>query len=1187
MKPIPGRSSPLTQGLAKCLIGAACLGSVAAQASSQFFDFNSDPTTSGLLTLFGSAIWQPTDGTGTSTNANDGFLQITAAQNSQRSAIVFADFDNGAVIQGFTFEADLRIGNGTSTPADGFSVNYVRANDPVLSVVANGGDPTTAGTDPNPPAGAQWIGHGVFATGPNGEDNLPEEGTWTGISIGFDAYNSGGSATGPWPFEAGGVNGCGPTSTGSDLIGISVRVDGILVQQIPLPTLNGGVNDASSIQTGPQDGTSNPDVLGWAHLKVTVSTSGVVDVYWKGAHIVNGYPSAYFPSPGALVFAGRTGGLNQNNNIDNISIVTIPATGATFSLATGFADGFSASASDSGSSVVDITKTASIVLNGVTATPTLSKTGSTTTIAYHGFPKLLTPGATNTVVINVQDTHGNPLTATRSFVTPSFGSLPAGFAVTGVNTGLPGFRMLPWQSGAEPNSIYWMEEQLEGLRGDNNADLSAATDGGFIDFTGVLNFNNNPASSGGGDAGNFQAAAGYPDSLFPGIPGANGFNGSSAQLILTYLQFSAPGLYTMGVNSDDGFVVTVGTNPRDRLAQVLGSFDGGRGSSDTVFQFAVTNAGIYPFCLRWENGSGELPGNGANLEWFTIANGVKYLVNDPSPTNASGVSAFYQGPAVTAYVSQINPYNGQTGCRPDRILVQITSGATSVAGHPSLLIDGTATSPAITTAGNVTTVLTTLAAPGMSAGSHTATLVWSDSGSTSHSNSWSFVVGAFPVLYSAMAAPVSSVDTAQPGFVLKVTQLDPGSVGDGGDVTGNNVEENNAHLAGLYFPDYGVNQADTAGGGGSGIPAVFDNIWYWTNAVDLNVVTSGGDFGLDYQMPGIPGLSGNANSYAAGFQTYLVFPTAGFYQMGVNSDDGFRVTEGIGVTRQVLHVTTAFTNMDMVAVVASTNNSDSYGGTLPITPIVAPAVWLDAASGCPNFPSVNLTGKIGVIEYNVCGHNVNQAAWAIQTNGGLAAIIVNNPGYGLPFVDTAGGLPVTIPVMVVNGRSSDGSSGAMDFWSTNSLTVSIGADAHLMLGQVNAGKGMSDQDFGFWVSTPGAYPIRLLYYQGNGGAGCEWSTLTPTIAVGGTRSLVNDNTDSNSIMAYRAVKTLPVLNPPQVNAGTLTLTWNGAGILQSTPTLSPTHWTDVNPQPGNNIYTAPASGAPTYYRVRVPSPVTP
>jgi hypothetical protein len=1167
--------------LLKCFMGVGVLAAATAHASTQFFDFNSDPTTSGLLTLYGNGVWQSTDGAGAATNANDGYLQVTAAVGSQRTVIVFADFDNGAVISGFTFDADLRIGNGTSSPADGFSINYVRADDPVLSVVANEGDPSSAGSDPNPPAGAQWIGHGVFATGPDGEDNLPEEGTWTGVSIGFDAWDSGGSATGPWPFEVGGVNGCGPTSTGSDIIGIDVRVDGWLVQQIPMPTLNGAVTDATSLQTGPNDTTGNPDVLGWAHLTVSVDTNGVLNVTWKGVKVVSNYQTTYFPSPGALVFAGRTGGANENHDIDNIKIVTIPSAGAVFGPATGFPDGVTITVTDSGPSVVDPTKPAGFVLNGVAVTPTVSKTGTTTTLAYHGWPAILTPGATNTLVASVQDTHGNPLSATRTFVTPAFTPLNSAWAVTsGVNLTQPGFRMLPWQSGNEPNTVLYMEQQLEGLDGTNNANLSSATDGGFIDWTSVINFNINV---GNGDNGNFQTANGYPDVFFPGIPGANGLTGSSAELILTYLQFASPGLYTMGVNSDDGFVVTAGSNPRDILSPVLGQFNGGRGSSDTTFQIAVTNAGVYPFCLRWENGNGELPGNGANLEWFTVANGVKYLINDPSPTNTSGVAAYYAGPAPRAYVSNLNPYNGQTACYPDRVLAQITSQATSVSGAPVLLIDGVDSHAATTTAGNITTVLATLAAPGMSAGTHTATLVWSDTAGHNYSEPWSFTVGAFPTLWAALSSPVNSVDTTKPGFVLKVTQLDPSVVGDNGDSTANNAEENNGLLEGLYFPDYGTNTADTVNGGGSGIPAVFGNVWYWTNAVDFNVVTSPGDFTYDYALPGIPGVTGNANFYAAGFQTYLVFPTAGFYRMGVNSDDGFRLTEGLGMTRQALHVTGAGINQDMEAVVASTNNSDSFGGSLPVPPIVAPGVWLDAAAACPGWPSMNITGKVGIIEYNQCGHNCNQAAWCVQTNGGVAAVIVNQPGYGLPFVADGSGLPVTIPVFVVNGRSADGGTGALDFWRTNNLTVSFGDDAYLRLNQANYGKGMSEVDSGFWVPVAGAYPFRLMYFQGGGGAGCEWSTISPS----GVRSLVNDVTDPNSIRAYRAVTTHPKLNAPTVSGGTVTVTWQGAGILQSSTTIRPADWSDVSPQPGNNVFTAPSSGAPTYYRVRVPVPVQP
>jgi hypothetical protein len=845
--------------------------------------------------------------------------------------------------------------------------------------------------------------------------------------------------------------------------------------------------------------------------------------------------------------------------------------------------------------------TIALTLNGKTVTPTsLVTNGTIITVSYVLPNPPFMPGSTNTASLALKDTKGNSYSSSGSFVVEQFGYAQAAWAVTGVNTNQPGFRLLPWQSGSEPDRVYWVEEQLEGLHGANNANLTSATDGGYIDFTGVVNFNINPASAAGADLGLFTTANGYPDSLFPGIPGANGLNGSTASELLTFLQFDNPGLYTMGVSSDDGFVVTVGPDPRDRLATVCGQYDAGRGTSESLFDIYVASAGIYPFCLRYFNGAGELPGNAASLEWYTVEpNGTRILINDPSSTNKSGVKAFFSGPSLPAYVSQINPYAGDTAAWPDRVLVQLTDAGTQVktTPAPALLIDGASTSPVISKQGGITTLLVTFPVPGLSAGPHTATLVWSDTGTLNASNSWSFTVGAFPTLYQSMSTPTNSVDKTKPGFVLKVTQLDPATVGDSGDVTANNVEENNAHLAGLYFPDYGTNQVDTVNGGASGIPAEFDNIWYWTNAVDFKIVYTGsaayqGDFSYDYPMPGIPGNSGFSQSFATGFQTYMVFPKAGFYRMGVSSDDGFRITEGIGITRQVLHVTGPGIDKDVVGVVNATNNVAAFGGSLPpaTNPIIAPTVYLDANASCPKLPAGNATNKVGVIEYNTCSgaYNVCQAAWCVQTNGGLAAIVINQPSYGLPFnTDGSSGFPVTIPVLVVDGRSADGNGGELDFWRTNSLVVNIAADAHLKLVEANEGKGMSDVDSGFWVPTPGAYPLRLLYYQGNGDAGCEWSTILPGVTVdGGTRSLVNDKTDPNSLMAYRAVTVLPKMNAPTVSDGVTTVTWNGAGILQSTPTLEPSNWTDVVPQPGNNVYSTSASGT-EFYRVRVPNPVTP
>jgi hypothetical protein len=55
-------------------------------------------------------------------------------------------------------------------------------------------------------------------------------------------------------------------------------------------------------------------------------------------------------------------------------------------------DGFDVALNDSGLSVMDTTKVTA-KLNGVTVTPVATKPGGATTVTYHGYPALLTPGA--------------------------------------------------------------------------------------------------------------------------------------------------------------------------------------------------------------------------------------------------------------------------------------------------------------------------------------------------------------------------------------------------------------------------------------------------------------------------------------------------------------------------------------------------------------------------------------------------------------------------------------------------------------------------------------------------------------------------------------------------------------------------------------------------------------------------
>ncbi len=215
-----------------------------------------------------------------------GYLKVTDAANGQRGKIILPDVGGGgqfvfggrtgganaahhidnleASVVGDRVEvsAALRVGGGTDRPADGFSFNFVRPGDPLLAENTDG-----------------WAGIG-------GEpENLPEEGSTTGISVGFDEWQSGPNAQ-----ETGNY-------TTDDLVGLSLRIDGQLVGQAPLPTLNGALDDITSLQTGPNDGSD----LGWATLTISAPLEGAsiynTTVSWKGAEV------QFVPEPGSSVIA--------------------------------------------------------------------------------------------------------------------------------------------------------------------------------------------------------------------------------------------------------------------------------------------------------------------------------------------------------------------------------------------------------------------------------------------------------------------------------------------------------------------------------------------------------------------------------------------------------------------------------------------------------------------------------------------------------------------------------------------------------------------------------------------------------------------------------------------------------------------------------------------------------------------
>jgi len=270
------------------LVGAAAFAGSAAQAADKTWDFTSDP--SGELTIAGSndQPWRNTGGN------PGGFLALTYSQNAQHAVVVFPNLDPGKPIAGFTFSADLRIGNPTGErAADGFSISLAREADPIF------GDPGSLN---------------LFAGG-----CCPETGTRTGVVVSFDTWSGNSFPNDP--------------NDQTDIEGIIVRVDDVTVKKASLPTRNGGCDDLTSLQTGPRDAgywnnggdpraAESWKTLCWKPFAINLTTDGKLTVSWKGNKVLDNFQITYLPTAGRLILAARTAGANQNTHFDNMKLTT-------------------------------------------------------------------------------------------------------------------------------------------------------------------------------------------------------------------------------------------------------------------------------------------------------------------------------------------------------------------------------------------------------------------------------------------------------------------------------------------------------------------------------------------------------------------------------------------------------------------------------------------------------------------------------------------------------------------------------------------------------------------------------------------------------------------------------------------------------------------------------------------------
>lgn len=349
-----------------------------------------------------------------------------------------------------------------------------------------------------------------------------------------------------------------------------------------------------------------------------------------------------------------------------------------------------------------------LTFNNSAATPAVSKSGNITTIRFTP-TGTLAPGSTNEAVLVFADTGGTRQTNRLQFTVQNYYTIPAANAYPLGSGGEPGFRVRTAQNtpavGTLPNTIQRAEAQLAGTLINretgapfaNEAIPGPNPDGSYNDPD-VINFDEAQT-----DRGNFNSTStpAFPEEAVPGIPGTGASTDNYAVEIITFLELSA-GMHTFGVNSDDGFVLYTGADARDVFAQPVGRFDGGRGSSDSIFSFVAETSGIYSFRLVYYEGNGD-----SNIEFFSVDpdSGQRILINDRN--NPKGIKAYrtITAPA-RAYVRSATPAPNEGGVALNsNIQLELVEGATAIQNSSiELLLNGQAVSPTVTDAGNVTTI---------------------------------------------------------------------------------------------------------------------------------------------------------------------------------------------------------------------------------------------------------------------------------------------------------------------------------------------------------------------------------------------------------------------------------------------------------------------------------------------------
>lgn len=1064
------------------LLGAACSGTVF--AGHQVFNFDNDPGSDPALSqalilgthnyysATGEQIWSSGAGVGINGNPKTGgYLSLCDATNGNNNLVfVFPDVDSGLPVKAFQIDMDMRVGNphaANGRPADGFSISFARNGDIALQNATNGIVGGFAGGDSSI----------ANAQNPLGSTDV-ENGTKTGVAVVFDAWQ------GNWLPDTQPINNTGGSN---DREGIAVRVDDHTLVQLNLQNNRNEKDCIPSPQTGlsndakglsEQTGTNalvtanfltctatygNSESSGsftnlfWQHLMVrltnissvaTIVTNNLT-VSWKGVTVVNTNLAVFSPTVGRLVLAGRCGGNNQNVHIDNLVVDTTVSTNAYLVDVQGGLTSFTFHLSDNGASTV--TSVSSVLLDGtdVTAQTPTTYSAPITTGAYSQAARFA-PGSVHTVSVTFVDSFSVTQTAEGLFAVPNYAAFPTNYVLplSAVDQTKPGFYVSPYQSReADPNAIWWADEQVMGYHGTNAVGAGTVSqENGFDVWSGPLGFYNPSGRAvsatffaNDADLTSFGIGANYPQDTQYGAARYDIYDNSALEFF-GYIYFPTSGVYNMVVGTDDNFQLSVSQNPQDRMGQVLWTSSGARVPTSAspplvgadIHQIIIDQAGVYPIRLVYENGGG-----GAALEWYTITPPVgspgfdTFLVNDNNTVNQSGgivlktFRALNGTVDVGPYITKADPVRGDFDVvyyQP--VTVDLANGTGSKTVNQStiaLSVDGAPQTVTTTATGNGFHVAQTLTGF-WSSGSHTNLLTFADNLGTNYTYTWTFnVLGGVLGVASAdstnstaiisipasAGVSASAVDSSKPGFRVRSYQT-PMEAGQG------HSGFTEAELLG----EHGFNVADQTGTGGTGY-------FTWNNLVDFRY------------------SSGNG---AQGEWTYDLGDFTGF---------------GVGA--------------------------------------IAPAYRFN------NTPSDTLTEE-SAIEY---------ASW----------LVFNQPGNYIMFVNTDDGFRVMVPQGTPGGKLG---------------TYIFAADVGRGMAGPNSFAQTGGSYFQFNIPTAGAYPFRLLYYNGGGDGGIEWSVYQRRADGSVLKMAVNDPNKADGVKAYQALTTGeptapyvqrldPVYNEPDVN----------------------------------------------------------